>query len=99
MSGFKRIVPLLNRVLVQKTTAPKQSPGGIILNQNKDLELDLGKVIAAGPGIRNADGVLRKCFVEDGQTVLLPSYGGQVVNFNDQKYFIYKDTEIVGIVN
>ena len=99
MASFKRIVPLLNRVLIQKISAPTQSAGGIILHHNKDSELDMGKVIAAGPGIKNNEGVLRKCLVEAGQTVILPSYGGQVINLNEEKYFIYKDSEIIGIVN
>ena len=99
MASFKKIIPLLNRVLIQKIAAPKQSAGGILLPENKEAELDMGKVIATGPGIRNFDGVLRKCMVEEGQTVLLPSYGGQIININEEKYFIYKDTELVGIIN
>ena len=99
MASFNKIIPLLNKVLIQKIAAPKQSAGGIILHQNNESELDIGKVIATGPGIRGIDGVSRKCFVEEGQTVLLPSYGGQVVNVNEEKYFIFKDTELIGILN
>jgi chaperonin GroES len=94
-----KIIPLLNRVLIQKIAAPKQSAGGIILNANKDTDLDMGTVVATGPGVKDAKGELRSCLVGVGQKVLLPGYGGQVVNFNEEKYFIYKDTEIVGIVN
>ncbi|OMJ66823.1 hypothetical protein SteCoe_36191 [Stentor coeruleus] len=99
MANFKKVIPLLNRVLVQKISAPKQSAGGIILNTGKDAELDMGKIVAAGPGVKNSDGVFRKCMVSEGQTVLLPGYGGQVITMNEEKFFIYKDTEIVGIVN
>ena len=99
MAAFKKILPLMNRVLIQKISAPKQSAGGIILSTGKETDLDMGKVIATGPGVKNSDGVHRDCLVSSGQTVLLPGYGGQVFEFNDEKYFIYKDTELVGIVN
>jgi chaperonin GroES len=99
MASFNKVIPLLNRVLVQKVAAPKQTAGGILLPQNSEESLDMAKVVAAGPGIRNVDGVLRQCLVQEGQTVLLPSYGGQVVNLKSEKYYIYKDTELVGIVN
>ena len=99
MATFKKILPLMNRVLIQKISAPKQSAGGIILSTGKETDLDMGKVISTGPGVKNSEGVHRDCLVSAGQTVLLPGYGGQVFEFNDEKYFIYKDTELVGIVN
>jgi co-chaperonin GroES (HSP10) len=44
------------------------------------------------------EGQFRECLVKTGQKVLLPSYGGQIVEMNDNKFYIYRDTEIVGIV-
>ncbi|CAG9314351.1 unnamed protein product [Blepharisma stoltei] len=99
MAGIKRVVPLLNRVLIQKLEAPKKTAGGIFLPDTKEQDLVMGKVLAIGPGIKNVDGQLRQCLVNEGQTVLLPSYGGQVVFVNEEKLYIYKDTELVGILN
>jgi chaperonin GroES len=31
-----------------------------------------------------------------GDRVLLPEYGGQKVKINEQEFYIYRDTEIVG---
>lgn len=99
MASAAKIIPLLNRVLIQKIAAPKQSAGGIILSTGKETDLDMGKVVATGPGVTNSEGSHRECLVKPGQTVLLPGYGGQVFDYNNEKYFIYKDTELVGIVN
>lgn len=99
MSAIKRVVPLLNRVLIQKLEGPKRTAGGIMLPETKEQDLVMGKVMATGPGVKNVDGVTRTCIVNEGQTVLLPSYGGQVVFVNEEKLYIYKDTELVGIVN
>ncbi|CAG9327093.1 unnamed protein product [Blepharisma stoltei] len=99
MASIKRVIPLLNRVLIQKLEAPKTTAGGIFLPDTKEQDLTMGKVIATGPGEKNIDGQLRKCLVNEGQTVLLPSYGGQVVFVNEEKLYIYRDTELVGIIN
>ena len=97
MASFKRILPLLNRVVIKKIEASKQSAAGIILPDTSERELTTGKVIATGPG-QTAGDEMRKCLVEEGQTVILPMYGGQTVWLDKEKYYIYKDTEIVSIL-
>ena len=98
MANFKRILPLLNRVVIQKIEAAKQTSSGIILPETGERDLTTGKVIAVGPGEKFTDGNTRTCLVEEGQTVLLPMYGGQPVWLNKEKYYVYKDTELVSIL-
>jgi chaperonin GroES len=97
MSAFRRVLPLLNRVIIQKVEAPKQTAGGILIPTTTDQDLQIGTVVATGPGVHE-EGQFRECLVKTGQKVLLPSYGGQIVEMNDNKFYIYRDTEIVGIV-
>ena len=53
----------------------------------------------AGPGLTLTNGVFRENAVKVGQTVLLPGYSGQKVTLGDEKeYFIYRDDDIVGIL-
>ena len=47
---FKKIKPLLNRVVILKEQSKKVTKGGIILKQEETLSY--GKVIAVGPGRR-----------------------------------------------
>jgi chaperonin GroES len=50
MLPFKKLRPLMNRVLIQKTEPMQKTKGGILLpDANKD-QLNYGKVIAVGPG-------------------------------------------------
>jgi chaperonin GroES len=97
MQAFKRVVPLLNRVMIQRVEAPKQTAGGILLPEIKDNDLQIGTVVSTGPGLYE-EGKFRECLVKSGQKVLLPSYGGQVVEVDDKKFYIFRDTELVGIV-
>ena len=82
MLGFKRLLPLSNRVLIQRVEAATQTKGGILLPEASKDALNYGKVIAVGPGTTDRDGKHRACYVKGGETVLLPEYGGNKVPQN-----------------
>lgn len=48
-------------------------------------QLNSGKVIAVGPGSRDAEGKLLPLCVKEGDTVLLAEYGGTEVKLDDKK--------------
>lgn len=50
-----------------------------------DLQLNSGKVIAVGPGSRDKDGKLIPVSVKEGDTVLLPEYGGTQVKLGEKE--------------
>lgn len=99
MANFKRVLPLLNRVLIQKVEAPKQTSGGIYLPETAEQDIQVGKVLSTGPGERLSTGEIRKMLVKEGDDVLLPTYGGQPVWMNDEKFYIYRDTDFLGILS
>ena len=94
--AFKRLNPLLNRVLIKRAEAVSKTSTGIILTQEQ--EMNYGKVIAHGPGV-SEEGGFRKTCVKVGDTVLLPSWDGQVVELNGEELSIYRDTDILGILS
>ena len=49
------------------------------------LQLNSGKVIAVGPGSRDKDGKLIPVSVKEGDTVLLPEYGGTQVKLGEKE--------------
>ena len=58
-----------------------------------------GIVIAVGPGKYLENGTLRKVDIKVGDNVLLPEYGGSTVKLSgDQEYHIYRDDDILGIL-
>ena len=94
--AFKKLRPLLNRIIVQKPEATKVSKGGIILKSQESVSW--GTVIAVGPGRMMENGNLRECSVQVGDNVLLPEYGGSTVKLANEEYHIYRDDDIIGFL-
>jgi chaperonin GroES len=97
MSSFKRILPLLNRIVIRKLEPQTKTTSGIIISK-VDSAASYGVVIEAGPGSYDVNGKITPLSVKIGDTVLLPEFGGQKVKLSDQELFIYRDTDIVARV-
>ncbi|XP_062215525.1 10 kDa chaperonin, mitochondrial-like [Phragmites australis] len=91
----KRLIPSLNRVLVEKLVQAKKSPAGILLPETTK-QLNSAKVIAVGPGERDRDGKLIPVSLKEGETVLLPEYGGTEVKLAEKEYLIFRENDILG---
>ncbi|KAJ8486195.1 hypothetical protein OPV22_018680 [Ensete ventricosum] len=94
----KRLIPSLNRILVEKIVPPSKTSAGILLPE-KTTKLNSGKVVAVGPGLRCSNGNLIPISVKEGDTVLLPEYGGTEVKLGDKEYHLYSDDDILGTLH
>ncbi len=94
----KRLIPTLNRILVEKIVPPSKTSAGILLPE-KTAQLNSGKVVAVGPGARDRDGKLIPLSVKEGDTVLLPEYGGNQVKLGDKEYHLFRDDDILGTLH
>lgn len=100
MLAFKTLRPILNRVVIKKADAVTKTKAGIILTSNKDEKLNIGTVIAVGPGKILDDGKVRATLVKVGDTVLLPEYGGsKVILADEEQLYIYRDDDIMGTLH
>ena len=100
MIAFKKLRPLMNRVLIKKAEPFTKSKGGILLPESKQDQLNYGVVIAVGPGRALDNGQIRPVSVKEGDTVLLPEYGGSKVTLGDeQEYFLYRDDDLMGTLH
>ena len=90
----------MNRVLIKKAEPLTKTKGGILLPESKQEQLNFGVVIAVGPGRVLDNGNLRPCSVKEGETVLLPEYGGNKVTLGDnQEHFLYRDDDLMGTLS
>ncbi|TPX60946.1 hypothetical protein PhCBS80983_g01475 [Powellomyces hirtus] len=93
----KRIIPLFDRVLIQRVKAPERTASGLFIPEKAQETLNEGLVIAVGPGAPPKDSsAVRPMQLKEGERVLLPPYGGNQVKLGDQEYFLYKEEEILG---
>ncbi|KNA19109.1 hypothetical protein SOVF_064700 [Spinacia oleracea] len=94
----KRLIPTFNRILIEKITAPTKTNAGILLPESSN-KLNSGKVVAVGPGSRSNEGKLIPVCVKEGDTVLLPEYGGSEYKLEDKTYHLYREDDILGTLH
>ncbi|KAJ1963784.1 mitochondrial heat shock protein Hsp10 [Dipsacomyces acuminosporus] len=98
MSAVKRIVPLLDRVLVERVKAETKTATGILLPEKAVEKLNEGVVVAVGPGSVTKEGKNIPVGLAEGDRVLLPSYGGSAIkleSFKDKEYLLFRAEEIL----
>lgn len=60
------------------------------------MQIQEGTVVAVGPGLMTKDGTLIPTSLKEGDSVLLPHFGGMEVKLNNKEYFMYTEEEIPG---
>ncbi|XP_040872111.1 10 kDa chaperonin, mitochondrial [Glycine max] len=80
---------IFNRVLVEKIVPPSKTNAGILLPE-KSSKLNSEKVIAVGPGFHSKNGKLIPVAVKEGDTVLLPEYGGTEVKLDNKEHHLFR---------
>lgn len=94
--SIKAIVPLLDRVLVQRFKPGTKTVSGIFLPQSSTANpLPEATVIAVGPGAPDKDGKIVPTTVQAGDKVLLPGWGGNSIKLGEEEYFLFRDSEIL----
>lgn len=91
--------PLGDRVLVEPKKEGQQEVGGIIIPDSAKEKPQQGVVKAIGTGGKNEDGSLKAFNVKEGDTVLLPKYGGTEIKLDGVAYQILREDDILGILN
>ncbi|KAI1819722.1 GroES-like protein [Xylaria intraflava] len=97
--SIKSLVPLLDRVLVQRIKAETKTAGGIYLPESSVKELNEGRVLAVGPGALSKEGQRVPMGVAQGDRVLIPQYGGSPVKVGEDEYHLFRDSEILAKIN
>lgn len=92
----KRLIPLLDRVLVQRFIPETKTKGGILLPEKAQSKVQSATVVAVGPGARTEKGDLVPVTVKAGDKVLLPEYGGTKIEIEDKEFYLFRDGDILG---
>ncbi|PHH78640.1 hypothetical protein CDD80_6532 [Ophiocordyceps camponoti-rufipedis] len=93
--SIRSLVPLLDRVLVQRVKAEAKTASGIILPESSVEKLNEAKVVAVGPGALDKQGKHMPMGVAAGDRVLIPQYGGSPVKVGEDEYQLFRDSEIL----
>ena len=96
MAALRKLVPLFDRVLIQRLVPETTTKGGILLPEKSVGKINEGTVIAVGPGARDASGNVVAPSVAVGDSVLLPAYGGTKLEMGDQEFMLFKESDLLG---
>jgi co-chaperonin GroES (HSP10) len=76
------------------------SPPPTLTATTKQRQLTEGKVVAVGPGRRAPlSGEVIPVSVKEGDTVLLPEYGGTPLKHEGKELLLYRDDELLGVLH
>ncbi|KAI9478828.1 MAG: chaperonin GroS [Benjaminiella poitrasii] len=95
---LKSIVPLLDRVLVQRIKPQQKTSSGILIPEKSQEVLNEGYIVAVGKGALNKEGKHIPLQVNAGDKVILPPYGGSSVKVQGEEYLLFRDSEILAKV-
>jgi chaperonin GroES len=94
--ALRKLLPLGNRVLVSRIVATTQTASGIYLPEAAQKRPNEGTVVSVGPGLKDEDGKFIPVSVSEGDSVLLPEYGGTEVKLGDDTFHLFRDDDILG---
>ena len=92
------IEPLGDRVVLLPIDEGEQQYGSIIVPDMGKEKPEMGEVLAVGEGRVTNDGAIIKNQLEEGQIVMVPKFGAQVVVVEGETYIIASENDVLGII-
>lgn len=91
--------PLGDRIILEVQKEEEQTVGGIVLASNAKEKPQTGKVVAVGAGrvLENGQKVVPAVAV--GDVVFFDKFAGTEVKYEDQKYLVVREGDIIAIVD
>ncbi len=91
--------PLSNHVFIEPIEEDKTTKSGIVLPDTAEKEKPIkGKVIAVGPGKFNEKGERVPMSVKVGNIVLFKKYGPDEIEFDEKKYLVGDEDDVLAII-
>ena len=93
---MKRLIPMLDRILVQRAEAVTTTKSGLVIPEKAQQKVQQATVVAIGPGARNKNGDTIPMTIAVGDKVLLPEYGGTKVELEDKtELHLFRESDIL----
>ena len=87
-----------DRVVIKLIMEGESQHGSIIIPDMGKERPFKGEVISVGPGRNTEYGSVIKPTCKVGDIVLIPQFGAQSVSYNNEEYYITRDSEILAIL-
>ncbi|MDE6007609.1 MAG: co-chaperone GroES [Muribaculaceae bacterium] len=87
------IKPLSDRVLIEPVQAEEVTMSGIIIPDSAKEKPLKGTVLAVGNGTKDEPMILK-----DGDVVLYGKYAGTEIEFDNKKYIIMRQSDVLAVI-
>ena len=92
------IIPLSDKIVILPIEEEEQKYGNIIVPDAGQEKPEIGKVLAVGPGRISTNGTLIPNRIEVGVTVMVPKFGAQKVELENETYIMAGESDVLGII-
>ena len=92
------IIPLGDKIVILPQEEGEQMYGNIIVPDAGQEKPEMGTVLAVGPGRISTDGTLIPNKLEVGVTVMVPKFGAQKVELENETYIMAGESDVLGII-
>ena len=92
------IIPLGDKIVILPQEEGEQTYGNIIIPDAGQEKPEIGTVLAVGPGRVSTSGTLVKNKLKKGQKVMVPKFGAQMVNLENETYIMASENDVLGII-
>jgi chaperonin GroES len=92
------IIPLNDKIVVERLEADDKTAGGIILPDTAKEKPKQGKVLSLGEGKVLDSGKRADFQVKVGDRVLFTSYAGNEVNVDGKEYLVMTEDDVLAVV-
>jgi chaperonin GroES len=92
-------IPMFDRVVIKRDAPEETTKSGFILASASTEQVNTGKIVAAGPGKVNKDGVTIPMTVKVDDKVMFPFGAGITVKVSGQELLVLKEEELIAILD
>ena len=92
------IIPLNDKVVILPIEEGETTYGNIIVPDAGGERPEMGTVLAVGPGRISTNGTLIPNKLKIGVTVMVPKFGAQKVEIENEMYIMAGESDVLGII-
>ena len=92
------IIPLSDKIVILPIEEGEQKYGNIIVPDAGGERPEMGTVLAVGPGRISTNGTLIPNKLKVGVTVMVPKFGAQKVEIENEMYIMASENDVLGII-
>jgi chaperonin GroES len=94
-----KLVPLGDRIVVQREVSQERTSGGIFLPDSAKDKPTRGKVVNVGDGRVLENGSRSTLQVKVGDLVLFTSYAGENIEVDGEEYLLMNESEVLAVIS